>query len=327
MRISVFPKGELDAIINGDLSVFDWIDEMKTLPIQGVELYGPFFKDKSTGFVEDVAAHIHDAGLEMPMLCVSPDLTHPDPAVREQEIQHELHYMEITHAISGPGSSTRILTGQRHPGVSAEQGIRWFLDALRVLLPRARDLDILLGLENHYKDGSWAYPEFAQRAEVFHAILGAVDERVHFGVQFDPSNAITAGEDSARFLTTVIDRVYTMQASDRSLADGASLDELREADGTIGYSPHLRHGVIGRGLNDYPAIFATLVDAGYDGWISVEDGVNGFDEMAASVDFLCDAREKYFGGSTAVRVETLERARQSAGLDSWSRPALETGRS
>src|SRR5690606_37463621 len=121
----------------------------------------------------------------------------------------------------------------------------------------------------------------------------------------------------------VIDRVVTMQASDRFLAPGTTLDDLRQADGTIGYSPALQHGVIGRGLNDYPRIFRTLANAGYDGWISIEDGVNGMEEMHESVLFLREAREQYFGGSTAVRVENQERARAAAGLASLARPELE----
>lgn len=323
MRISVFPKGEMDAILAGRMSVFDWLKMVEELPVEGVELYSGFFRGQTDTFVDDVAAAIHGRGFEMPMLCASPDLTHPDPGVRRKEIEEELRMIEITHRISGSGASTRVLTGQRHPGVAVEQGIRWFLEALDELLPAARERDILLGLENHYKDGIWAYPEFAQRAEVFHELLSRIDESVHFGVQFDPSNAITAGEDSGDFLDTVIDRVYTMQASDRSLTPGATLDDLRQTDGTIGYSPSLQHGVIGQGLNDYPRIFRTLVDAGYNGWISIEDGVNGLDEMAASVEFLRTARREFFGGSTAVRVENLERARAAAGLPSWARAELE----
>jgi len=29
--------------------------------------------------------------------------------------------------------------------------------------PVARENDIVLGMENHYKDGYWKYPEFARR--------------------------------------------------------------------------------------------------------------------------------------------------------------------
>ena len=148
---------------------------------------------------------------------------------------------------------------------------------------------------------------------MFHQIVDAIPERVRFGVQFDPSNALTAGVDSADFLATVIDRVVTMQASDRFLENDTGLDDLRIADGTIGYSDKLKHGVIGRGLNDYDRIFGMLVEAGYDGWISIEDGVNGFDELKASADFLVDARERWFSGSHDVLVRNHEKAKAAAG--------------
>lgn len=326
MRISVFPKGEMSAILRGELDIHDWIRQAAELPVEGVELYSGFFADTGDAFADDVAATIHDAGLVMPMLCASPDFTHPDPDVRAAELEKEARMIRTAHRISGPGTSTRVLSGQRHPGVSREDGVRWAVEAIQELLPLARELDILLSIENHYKDGEWTYPEFAQRVEVFREIVDAVGDGVHFGVQYDPSNAITAGEDSADFLDTVVDRVFTMQASDRSLAPGGSLDDLRQSDGTLGYSPLLQHGVIGEGLNDYPRIFSTLAEAGYDGWISVEDGVNGWDEMRQSVEFIRRARTEYFGGSTAVRVRAQDEARRAAGLPSLAQPALEVAR-
>jgi sugar phosphate isomerase/epimerase len=35
-----------------------------------------------------------------------------------------------------------------------------------------------------------------------------------------------------------------------------------------------------RGLNDYDAIFDILAKHNYSGWISIEDGMNGMEEMA-----------------------------------------------
>lgn len=313
MRISVFPKGELDAIVvHRTLTVLDWIEKVATLPIEGVELYSRMFDDPSDGFLDSIGEALETYRLAMPMLCASPDFTNPDPGVRAAELELEAEMIRITRRLGGPGASTRVLSGQAHPGVSVEQGVEWVVESYRQLLPLARELDVTLAMENHYKDGFWRYPEFAQRREVFTQIVDQIDDRVHFGVQYDPSNAIVAGEDSAAFLDQVVDRVVTMQASDRSLAPGGSLDELRQSDGTLGYSPLLQHGVIGRGLNDYPRIFGTLAAAGYDGWISIEDGVNGFDEMRQSVDFLIEARELYFDGSTAVSVATQELARAAA---------------
>jgi sugar phosphate isomerase/epimerase len=151
-----------------------------------------------------------------------------------------------------------------------------------------------LGLENHYKDGFWKYPEFAQKQDVFLELLGAVADRDHFGVQYDPSNAIVAGDDPVGLLREVADRVVSMHASDRYLAEGATLEGLRQSDGALGYSADLRHGVTGRGLNDYDAIFGILAEHRYRGWVSIEDGMNGMDEMAASLAFLRGMIAKYF---------------------------------
>ena len=49
-------------------------------------------------------------------------------------------------------------------------------------------------------------------------------------------------------------------------------------------------------MNDYDAIFRILADAGFSGWISVEDGMNGLDELARSVTFLKTKRAEYFRG-------------------------------
>ena len=114
-----------------------------------------------------------------------------------------------------------------------------------------------------------------------------------------------AGDDPVELLRAVAPRVVSMHASDRYLAEGRSLDELRQSegrsidelrqsDGTIGYSPDLRHGVTGQGLNDYDAIFSILSAHGYKGWASIEDGMNGMEEMAESLAFLRRMSQKYF---------------------------------
>ncbi|MGB5387937.1 MAG: TIM barrel protein, partial [Eudoraea sp.] len=59
-----------------------------------------------------------------------------------------------------------------------------------------------------------------------------------------------------------------------------------EEDGVLGYAKRLRHGEIGKGLNDYDAIFTELKRVNFDGWISIEDGVDGMDQLARSVAFL-----------------------------------------
>jgi sugar phosphate isomerase/epimerase len=202
--------------------------------------------------------------------------------------------MAITRRLGGPGAVCRILSGQRYPEVSWEQGRDWVLEAIHELLPLARKLDVVLGMENHYKDGFWQYPEFAQKMDRFAAIVGAVDDKHYFGVQYDPSNAIVAGDDPIELLRKTADRVVSMHASDRYLAEGSTIESLRQSDGTLGYSPNLRHGVTGKGMNDYDTIFSILAEHGYAGWVSIEDGMNGMEEMGESLAFLRRMSDRYF---------------------------------
>jgi sugar phosphate isomerase/epimerase len=166
-------------------------------------------------------------------------------------------------------------------------------DCIERVLPVAREQDVVLGLDDHDKDGFWAYPGFAQTKDLFLDLVDAIPDRTHFGVQYDPSNAIVAGDDPIELLLAVADRVVSMHASDRYLAGGASLEDLRQGDGTLGYSPDLRHGVTGRGLN-HDAIFRILSGRGDRGWVRIEDGMNGLEEMGESLAFLRRMSAKYF---------------------------------
>jgi len=59
-----------------------------------------------------------------------------------------------------------VLSGQRYPSGRAE-GIQWVAECICTLVPVAREYDVIMGIENHYKDGFWRYPEFAQKRDVF----------------------------------------------------------------------------------------------------------------------------------------------------------------
>ena len=278
MKISAFPKCYLGAISEGRMSVFDWIREAKQLPAEGLEMYEGFFRSFENGEVDRVADAIRKAGFAMPMFCCSPDFTQPDADARASEVEREASMMAVAHRLGGNGTVCRVLTGQRRAEVSDEQGLEWVFESIHELLPIAREHRVKLGLENHFKDGKWTAPEFAQKADLFLQVVREFQGDASFGVQYDPSNAIVAGDDPLELLLAVAPYVCSMHASDRSLA----------ADGT------LQHGVTGKGSNDYHAIFRILADHGYSGWVSIEDGMNGMDEMRESLEFLHRMNREYF---------------------------------
>lgn len=295
LKIAAFPKCWLEQISTGQMSVFDWIGTAKQLDADGLEMYEGFFTSLQPDYLDSVGEAIRSAGFEMPMLCCSPDFTAPDADKRKREIEREAEMIRVTKRLGGNGAVCRVLSGQRYPDVSWEQGREWVIECINAVLPVARENGIVLGMENHYKDGFWKFPEFAQKMDRFVSIVDAIEDREHFGVQFDPSNAVVGGDDPLDLLRTVADRVVSMHASDRYLAEGTTLEDLREADGTLGYASNLRHGVTGKGLNDYDGIFSILAAHEYRGWVSIEDGMNGMDEMAESLAFLRRMGEKYFG--------------------------------
>jgi sugar phosphate isomerase/epimerase len=182
------------------------------------------------------------------------------------------------------GRFCRVLSGQRRPELSLDAGIAQVVGIIRDLLPFAERHGVVLTMENHYKDNYWAYPEFAQKMDVFCAIVDRI-ESPWFGVNYDPSNAILAGEDPLVLLDRIKHRVVSMHASDRFLLLG-TLEDLREEENSTGYASRLSHGVIGKGMNDYDKIFSVLQSVGFNSWISIEDGMNGMDDLRESVRFL-----------------------------------------
>ncbi len=296
-QIAAFPKCFLDLISRDrKMSVFDWISMAKDLNAEGLEMYEGFLVSTDNRYLDSVREAIEGAGFLMPMLCCSPDFTNPDPVKRSQAIEYQKAMIRVAERLGGPGTVCRVLSGQAWPELSREEGLTYASQAIQECIEFAEPIGIVLGLENHYKDGHWLYAEFAQKQDVFLDLLDRIPKTPFFGVQYDPSNAVVAGDDPIELLRAVLGRVVSMHASDRYLVPGASLEDLKAAEGSVGYSQLLKHGVTGKGLNDYDAIFQLLSQSGYSGWISIEDGMNGMEEMQQSLEFLHRKVDEYYRG-------------------------------
>ena len=281
-KIAVFPKCYMDELcVHHTMTLGEWIEIAATLEVDGVEFYSGFIKDNEA-FLKDAKASLERHRLQMPMLCCSPDFTQTDPNLLQEEIDREIRMIEITASFGG--RFCRVLSGQRRPELPTEAGISQVARVIKSLLPVAEQHGVVLTMENHYKDNYWQYPEFAQKMDVFTAIISQIDSP-WFGVNYDPSNALLAGEDPLELLECVKYRVASMHASDRYLKTG-TLEDLRREENSAGYAARLAHGIIGRGLNDYDRILSTLNSVNFSSWISIEDGMNGIEDLRESVRFL-----------------------------------------
>ncbi len=289
-KIAAFPKCFMDELcVHHTMTLFEWIEMASTLGVQGLEFYTGFLNDDE-GFLREVKDCLEKHELRMPMLCCSPDFTQPDPELLHAEIEREKRMIELT-AFFG-GRFCRVLSGQRRPGLSREAGVTRVVRVLKSLLPFAEKHDVVLTMENHYKDNYWQYPEFAQKMDIFIEIVEQIDSP-WFGVNYDPSNTILTGEDPIELLRKIKHHVVSMHASDRYLTSG-TIEDLRKEEDSVGYASRLAHGVIGKGMNDYDAIFSTLSEVGFNSWISIEDGMNGLDELRESVRFLTTKIDRHF---------------------------------
>lgn len=291
-KLAVFPKAFMQALCkDGSMKVSEWIELAAPLNIDGLEWYSGFLEMNDENnwarFKKEVDAH----GKQIPMMCCSPDFTHPSKEFRDKEIEKEKRWIDMTAALGG--SYCRVLSGQRRPELSIDEGVRLAAECIKDCLPYARQRGITLILENHYKDDFWEYPEFAQKMDVFCKLVDSIDHP-NFGVNYDPSNTFLAGEDPLELLYRVSHRVVTMHASDRYLKEGTIEDLQKEEGGAVGYAKRLSHGEIGKGLNNYDAIFTELKRVGFNGWISIEDGVEGMAQLERSVSFVRKKIDEYW---------------------------------
>lgn len=118
------------------------------------------------------------------------------------------------------------------------------------------------------------YASLACTPADYRAFFKAVGSDV-VGVNFDPSHLIRMGIDAVRFIDEFVPRVFHVHGKDTEMLD----DELYEHGHTQratfapihGFGEHAwRYTIPGHGCARWSRMFRTLVDAGYQGMVSVE---------------------------------------------------------
>ena len=164
-KLAVFPKAYMKALCkDGSMKISEWISLASKLDIQGLEWYAGFLEMRYKTRWKDFKKMVEDIGKEIPMMCCSPDFTHPDQKFREKEILKQKQWIDMTNILGG--SYCRVLSGQKRPGLSLSDGLHYASQCIADCLSYAEERGVTLVLENHYKDDFWEYPEFAQKKEV-----------------------------------------------------------------------------------------------------------------------------------------------------------------
>ena len=266
MKLSCLPVSLYNDIFTGQSSVADWIQFGAELGLDAVDFSIKFFPKRDTETIKQTRAALEKYNITPCMIACYSDFTHPDPAQRAQELTDLKADIALAKALGV--EFLRVTAGQNHPGTERAAGVQWVADGFRNAIDAAEKHGITLAYENHTKGAPWDYWDFSQPTEIFLEILDVLSD-TPLGVCFDTANPLVLSEDVLALLEQVVHRVVVVHIFD-----------LRE----VGVFEPVR---VGTGASPIPQVFSRMRQAGYDGWLSIEEasrsGQEGFTESIAFI--------------------------------------------
>lgn len=138
--------------------------------------------------------------------------------------------------------------------------------ALDTIEQMAKIYDIKVAIHNHGpEDKHWPRPQDA------YAAVKSRDKRL--GLCIDIGHTLRTGTDPVQACREARDRLYDMHVKDLAVKT--------DKDSQV---------AVGRGVIDFPALFRTLVDIGYQGQVGLEYEINAKDPMPGMIESLAYMR-------------------------------------
>src|SRR5438045_3704318 len=148
-KLAAIPKAYMRALSrDGTMTLREWIELAVPLRLDGLEYYSGFLELAEPANWKNARREVESRGLVIPMLCCSPDFTHPDREFRRREVEKEK--MWIRMAASLGAGFCRVLSGQYRPELTREQGLAFVVESIEACLPDAEACGVTLIIENHY---------------------------------------------------------------------------------------------------------------------------------------------------------------------------------
>jgi sugar phosphate isomerase/epimerase len=266
MKLSCLPVSFFADIFGGRMPLQEWLRLAGTVGLDATDFSIRFLDSHTEGYLKGVRQQIEDVGLRLGMIACYSDFTRPETVERERE-QDEMRRNLASAALLG-AKFVRVTAGQGRPGLDRDTAIGWAAEGIGSLLDDAARLGLQLVFENHTKPGVWNYADFAQPLDIFFAILDRL-RGTSLGVNFDTANTLVVEADPLEVLARAQDRVATVHASDTRRRG------------------ILEPVVLGTGLVPFPQIFQALRQAGFDGWICIEEASGrGMEGIRQAVDYV-----------------------------------------
>ena len=254
MKLSLSMWSLVELANVGEMNLMQFVDVAASQPVSGVELLDHFWRDKKSE-IPAVKKKIADADLEIAVYSVSNDLFQPDTNARQQQLTYLKRGVDVANELGV--SLLRVFSGSYREGYSQEQGLAWICEGLAMAADYAEQNGVTLALENHGL--------FAGRSQQVRDIIEAVNSPA-LCANLDTGNFLLAGENPLTAVKNLADLAALVHLKDLDYADARQTDHVfKSLDGK-----HFTGAALGGGLVELEAVIATLEEAGYDGWLSLE---------------------------------------------------------
>ncbi|HXF62269.1 MAG TPA: sugar phosphate isomerase/epimerase family protein, partial [Caldilineaceae bacterium] len=250
MKLSCLPVSLYPELSAGRWRLADWFRFAGELGLDGADVSVVHLGGTEPAHLATLRRQAEDAGVQIAMLVTYADFTHPDAAERRRQVDELRRYIAVAQAL-GAGF-IRVTAGQAHPGLDRAAALGWAVAGLTACLDEAAQAGVTLAYENHTKGYAWTYNDFSQPADIFLEIV-ARTEGTGLRILYDTANTLAAGDDPLAVLEQVKRRVAVLHTND------------------IARAGYFEPVLLGEGAAPIVPIYRTMVNLGFDGWISVEE--------------------------------------------------------
>ena len=250
MRMSCLPVSLYPELSAGRWSLADWFRFAAELGLDGADISVAHLANREPTYLRTLRGQAESAGITIAMLVTYADFTHPGAAERARQVDELRAYIDA--GVELGVAFLRVTAGQAHPGISRPAGIEWAVEGLTACLEHPRQAGIVLAYENHTKGYAWTYNDFSQPSDIFLEIVRRT-EGTGLGILYDTANTLAHGDDPLAVLEQVKHRVAVIHTND-----------IRRAGA---FEPVL----VGSGVAPIGPIYEVLIQAGFDGWLCVEE--------------------------------------------------------
>jgi len=272
MKLSCLPVSYFPQIIAGQMSIGQWAREGAVLGLDAIDISILFVRELTSSYLSAFRQQIADAAMSLTMVTTYTDFTHPQADERRRQLEQAGAHIEAAARLGA--RYVRITSGQGHPETPRQQGIEWSVEGMTKALAFGKANNIQLVFENHAKPGVWQYPDFCFPTDIFLDLARRM-EKTSLGINWDTANTIAYGDDPLPVLKQVIKQVVTVHAAETSTR------------GT------LTHVLLGAGLVPFLDTFRFLQQAGWDGWMCIEENSRlGHEGMVRAASFVRETWEK-----------------------------------